>query len=1041
MRMNAEANPAGTLNLADRISALQQAQLSHSGAKKPVGGMAIVLPEFAQKNEPQARRNGALWLVDSDTWENWADWPDENDVTLPDMKRNGFYPESSKVGDAFRSDSNKARGAPVAPLGETSFHGGRNINNPGTEPETRERLSNFLATLSLTTAPEGASKAEYDETEHIANTAATAYSKLFESRADKKTKSQKRRVKRSIKPSKDAFEDVDDTFVQTLSSTSSSHGVTSWLRSMWEDTNESSNSGSKLHSSNSGSKQHSESFEPSFQSFDFNASRDYKTDEWFNFLGREPQRKSESASLDNRERGIEHRSHTVQSSSNDRANRGPHLPSATTVSRPELREVYSSRKSRLSRNLPSELMHTSYAGRRGGILGIEERIDECEAPQESLGGTDVAVRGTPRVVPPVPSISISPSKEAADIDRLLNLLDPVVTGKREADSEDFHRLAARTRSPFDSRGQKHDGLSSLQSRLDQDPRCLNENKAAPPSGVEARTRSLLESRVHKHDDLHPEFPECSMSSDGGLSEIRNHQVSADPNPNDVLVSSRQSRLHQAPRCHSGHKAAPPSGVEARTRPRLESRSKAAPPSVEARTRAFFESRVQKHDDLILEFPEWSMSSDSELISENHEVSADANPNSNDDLHPEWSMSSDGGLSEIRNHQESADTSSSPNDYLVSSLQSRLDQAPRYISRRKAAPRLDPPASETIVAKQPTDAPVAKFERAKPVAIFETEPTFISETDKPVFLSKRDKPSGTKETLSMKIKETLQKKSFASLWKEASLQTETQSSSGDGEISTQSSFAVLGGEKNVHVDVDSEHVDRGFRERSTSQKSGFSPPRPSYLTTIPKSADVSFNAIGLPSELRNHATHASDPIRDYWRNFATVKARGSFDSVSIVNDKDGVVAHSSKVGWVHGDVLGHVRIEEYDYEPHQTYNEDTVGKMKTVGKRVEIREPREVGQGRSADKSNYSRAAKPGRHEIEEELPTQASDRLLYVMSPLLSGDTDQETEYTDDRTQYTDIRSTYTDEETRAESVAAEKCCAFMCGGLELSLKGFSGCS
>jgi hypothetical protein len=349
-------------------------------------------------------------------------------------------------------------------------------------------------------------------------------------------------------------------------------------------------------------------------------------------------------------------------------------------------------------------------------------------------------------------------------------------------------------------------------------------------------------------------------------------------------------------------------------------------------------------------------------------------------------------------------------------------------------RLDPPASEPVVAKQQRDT------SAKPFAT--------------------DKLSDIKQTLSTKIKETLQKKSFASLLKEAPLQTESgdeeisaqssfaplqmenggeeisaqssfaplQTESGDEEISAHSSFAVLGEGGSMHslqFGVDSEQVNRSYLERSLSQVSDFSP---SFLDTTPRSAGSSFNGTLQPLE-------APDPIRDYWRNFANVKTRGSFDSVSIVNEKDRVVAHSSRVGRPHEHLPEHARIEEYDCEAHARESEDRIERMALVSKRAEIREPE---QGRSTNRSTYLRAAAPVRHDVEEELPKQVADRLLYVMSPLLSDDTDLDNESIDLQTHNTDLETAYS-----AESDAAEKAqlCSFLCGGLELGFKGFPGCS
>jgi hypothetical protein len=1002
MKMNEEASPMGGPNLSERISALQHAQLSHTGGKRPAGGMPLVLPDFSEravekkndplvlpnfaeravkKNEPQRTGTEELWLVDSDTWEEWVEWPDANDTASPHTKENGFSPENSHVGDAKRirsGSSSKARG-PVLPLREKNFHSETNKKIPVTEPGKRQRrFSKFLASLSLMVAPDTASKGECDDVTTTSKPAAAAFSKSFESRADKKTKSQKGRVTRSAEPSAAVFDD----FVRTLSTTSSSQGVTTWLRSMWGDATESSSSDLNQHSesfeqsvqslalidppnaasqeecgeaaatsksaamafsksferqaakttkskkrqvtrgaepsvavfddflltlsstsssqgvtsrlrsmwedatesSSSDLKQHSEGFEQSFQPFDLNQSKDHETDEWPNILGHATRKVTKSASSTNRESGIGHRRHADQSSGNGRA--GPRLSSATTVPKPEIREVDSSGKPfswTLSGNLspkPLPVMHTSYSGRRRGVLGIEERIDECEAPKESPRGTDVtdiAVRVRPRVAPPAPSIYLLPSKEVEEIDRLLSLLDPFTTEKRDSDSEALHILAERS-------------------------------------------RSFLESRKEKDDSLRSEL---SISSEDGLSEIRKSQLATDASRNDDLVASLQSRIDQAPRCLSGREATPPSG-----------------------------------------------------------------------------------------------------------------EAPNKAQQRLPKRRLDPPASEPVVTKQQTDASVDNIERAKPVAIsekdepvdrFETNPagTFktdkplhISQTGKPAYIPETDKLSDIKDTLSMKIKETLQKKSFASLLEEAPLQTE----SGDEEMSAHSSFALLGGERSMHSlqDVDSEQANRSFLERSLSQVSDFSPSSLCHGSSL--------NDMVRPPEMRNHAP---DPIRDYWRNFATVKTRGSFDSVSIVNDKVGVVAHSSRVDRPHEYIPGHARIEEYDYEADERYNEDRNERMNPVRKRVEIREPREVEHRRS-----YSRAAAPVRHEVVEEFPQQDADRLMYVMSPLLSVETDLES--TDAETQYTDLETTYT-----VESDAAEKAqhCSFLCGGLEFGFKGFPGCS
>jgi hypothetical protein len=1108
MKMNAEASPMAGPNLAERISALQNAQLSHTGGKRPAGGKQLVLPDFSvkavKKNEPQrtgwgpplvlpnvakkavkkdrSRRKGRamppilpdfaeraveknkvqrrgteeLWLVDSDKWEECIEWPDANDAASPHTKENGFSPESLKASDAMlirSSSSSKARG-PVLPLREKNFHSERYTKIPVTEPDTKQRrFGKFLTSLSLMVAPNTVSKENRGEVATTSKPAAAAFSKSFESRADKTTKSQKGRVTRSAEPSAAVFDD----FVQTLSTSSSSQGVTGWLRSMWEDAAESSSSDLKQHSegfeqpfqslalfdpsdtaskeecckaaatskpvatayskpvqrqaakmtksrkrqvtraaelfsvsvfddfvrtlsstsssqgvtsrfrsmledandsTSSDSKQHSGGFEQSFQPFNLNQSKDHEADEWPNSVGHKSRKISKSARSTNQESEISHHRHPDQSSSNGGATTGPPLSSATTVPKPELREVDSSGKPlswTLSENLtpeslPLPVLHSSYSERRRGILGIEERIDVCEASKESPRGTDVtdvAARGRPRAAPPTPSTYLLHSKEVEEIDRLLSLLNPFTTEKKDSDSEDL---------------------------------------------VE-RSRLFLESRKEKDNSLRSELP---ISSEDGLSEMRKSQLANDANQNDDLVASLQSRLDQAPR-HLGGRKTTPSSIE----------------------------------------------------------------------------------------------------------------APNRAQKRSPKRRLDPPASEPVVAKQQTDASVDTFDKAKHVVVFErnepvdrlktktagivkTEETlhiskreelaYLPETDRRAYISETDNLlSGIKDSLSMKIKETLQRKSFASLLKEVPLQTESgdeemsalssfasllkeaplqtesgdeemsalssfasqlkeaplqtesgeempaqsslalllkeaplQTESGDEEMSAQSSCALLGGERSMYslqVDVDSEQANRSFQERSLSQASYFSPSS-LCLDTTPRSAASNFNGMVQPLEMRDHAP---DPIRDYWRNFANVKTRGSFDSVSIVNEKNGGVPHSNMVGRSNNYIPGHTRIDEYDCEVDERYNEERTERMNPVRKRV---------------------AAAPVRHEVGEEYPKQSADRLLYVMSPLLSGDTDLES--TDAHTQYTDLETTYT-----VESDAAEKAqhFSFMCGGLEFGFKGFPGCS
>jgi hypothetical protein len=1046
MKMNAEASPVAGPNLAERISALQHAQLSHTGGKRPAGGKQLVLPDFSvkavKKNEPQrtgwgtpqknkVQRLGTeeLWLVDSDTWEECIEWPNPNDAASPHMKENAFSPDSPKVGDSMRiiSISGSKGRSPVRPLKEKNFHSERSTKIPVTEPEPdtkHRRFSKFLSSLSLMVAPDTVSKRKRGEVVATSKPAAVAFSKSFESRADKTTKSQKTRVTRSAEPSAAIFDD----FVRTLSTTSSSQGVTSWLRSMWEDAAESSSSDLKQHSegfeqsfqslalfdppdaaskeecckaattlkpaatayiksferqavkttksrkgqvtrgaepavpafddfvrtlsstssssqgvtswfrsmledaNESSSSQHSEGFEQSFQPFDLNQSKDDESDESPNIPGHATRKISKSASSTSRESEIGHH----RPSGNGRATTGPYLLSATTVPKPELEgdslEVplsWTLSENSTPESLPLPVLHSSYSERRRGILGIDERIDECEARQKSSRGTDVnhvadvATRGRPRVAPPAPSNYLLPSKEVEKIDKLLSLLNPFATEKREPDSEDL---------------------------------------------VE-RSRSFLE----KDDSLRSEL---SISAEDGLSEIRKSQLATDANQNDDLVASLQSRLlDQAPRCLSGPKT----------------------------------------------------------------------------------------------------------------TQSNVE-APNKAQHRSLKRRLDPPASKPVITKQQTDAPVDTFDKTKPVAIFERnepvdrletktvgivkmgkknhisktdEPAYLPETDKPAYISETDKLSDIKDTLSMKIKETLQKKSFASMLKEAPLQTESgdeamsaqssftswlkeaplqtesddqlQTESGDDEMSAQSSCALLGGERPMHslqVDVCSDWANRSFQERSHSQASDFTPSS-FCLDTTPRPAASSSNGMVRPLETRDQP----DPIRDYWRNFATVKTRGSFDSVSIGNEKDGVVPHSNMVGRSNEYIPGHARIEEYDCEVHERYNEETNERMNPVRKRVEIREPREFEQRKRYNRSNYSRAAAPVRHDVEEEDPKQSADRLLYVMSPLLSGDT---FESTDAQTQYTDMETTYTVESDAAEKVQHF---SFMCGGLEFGFKGFPGCS
>jgi hypothetical protein len=68
---------------------------------------------------------------------------------------------------------------------------------------------------------------------------------------------------------------------------------------------------------------------------------------------------------------------------------------------------------------------------------------------------------------------------------------------------------------------------------------------------------------------------------------------------------------------------------------------------------------------------------------------------------------------------------------------------------------------------------------------------------------------------------------------------------------------------------------------------------------------------------------------------------------------------------------------------------------------------------------------------DEEIPRPLADSVLYLMSPLLSGDTEDVTALTED-----DGRTTLKGDDDEATDAAQDNDCSFMCGGCTWNLNG-----
>lgn len=905
-RLNETINPPGSPNLAQRIIALQNAQLSHSGGKKPKGGRALVMPEALRRqvdDTPQpvkqtllkAKQSQEMWLVDSDTWEKMLDWPDDTENDTPGLasKKNGFSPESLTTRDAVRPGSGKTQEQGL-PLRESSYHLTANETNSAFEA-MQGKIDAFLSSVSLLAPPGSASKEEREELGLIVNMATANLKKKegMQTATGKDT---------NFVPFAEnggfPVEPFDD-FLQSLSSGSStSDGVTDFLRSMWEDANE---------APIDGSKQDVENFEKSFRAIDWDMKKERASsgkDDWFPFPTGEA--KGNNILRAPTERQL--RDTTTQSSK-----------TSSSQSVNSQRSGKSRKRIPVSESVP--FMPPSRVGRRRGVLGIEERVDGFEAAEESPRGTDIAVRSIVQNSPTELSVNSSPSEKEMDF-----AFDTIATRKDHTESVDLSRFAA--------------------------------SKQSFPG------KQLSSSFTEDQSDMLKSHGFIGSSDDSLVLSLRrrlDQDASPAPPPQPKVVASTAVEAILAYQVPFKHREDPPASS-----PAIAERSRNAPIGI-----------------------------------------------------------SKSGLSSTER--------SSPQQVQQSSLAPVPSTAP-YNTQSSLGSALQ--ASNSTVSKHPRS------------------------------------PSW----------------SFPELKKRSILQMDTESAS-DGENSETSVDAsvdavhqgVRSMEPNRSGSNSSDNVGDNCHERQSSSHLSDVSPQSAGLTPTSRSVENSFEDRDRPPKKRGYA---SDPIRNYWRNFADVKTWGSFDSVSFVKDANGVrsrpvridrpsvhfeeqqridtydygipVNDFERMEMLHdprGDACFEKQdeIDDYGYAPqdnarqkagyqdngiysggdtvHDIYEEEGFETVPLEDERMKLT-TRPI-QYRVANGTKYLRSARRHTNEVPEELPGPVADQQMYVMGPMLSGDTDLETEYTDEETTKTG----------RDAEDAAQKECGFMCGGLELSLKGFPGFS
>lgn len=261
----------------------------------------------------------------------------------------------------------------------------------------------------------------------------------------------------------------------------------------------------------------------------------------------------------------------------------------------------------------------------------------------------------------------------------------------------------------------------------------------------------------------------------------------------------------------------------------------------------------------------------------------------------------------------------------------------------------------------------------------------------------------------------------------------------------------------------------------------------------RDAQAAANGNESDSVVPSRRTHPS-PHHDYWKSFSTIKTLGSFDSLSVIDEIDGVISSDSRIllnGNRHQtsrDAIERPREEDRRVEDSRKllcindvsryYPEMTPGSQQrqqqpqlaphpetpassiwvndcasqrtftqtafSVDSPSPLRKnlraapgnagfvwKRGVWQPQTPDHIRSSTTTPRQIPTSDEEIPRPLADSVLYLMRPLLSGDTEDVTALTED-----DGRTTLKGDDDDATDAAQDNDCSFMCGGCTWNLNG-----
>lgn len=203
---------------------------------------------------------------------------------------------------------------------------------------------------------------------------------------------------------------------------------------------------------------------------------------------------------------------------------------------------------------------------------------------------------------------------------------------------------------------------------------------------------------------------------------------------------------------------------------------------------------------------------------------------------------------------------------------------------------------------------------------------------------------------------------------------------------------------------------------TKELPQFSSAKNFYRSHITPSGNHDSSSYQKPQPLLTRA-YASDPIREYWRNYTFIKARGSFDSVSVINEFAGTNASVS------------LSASSKD-TPKQTNSFEQMHASKVSGS--QLAPPASIWTNQSsAQDYMFDRSWEFHHDSAAMDFPRFMEGGRLYKMDPLLSCDSEE------------DITMVFTEEENAdPEEEKTRKFSSrfpFTCFDVDLIMKSLSG--